>query len=98
MKERDRRTRKQSSIHQLPVRLTILQRIKSLLLCCEDQHGARPSIAAVGDSMEVDELTDFEEEHEDLIKQPAGREAERSEERFDSRIDSCSLTIAISEC
>lgn len=44
-----------------------------------------------------DELNAFEAENDGLLRQDS-TEASRKEERFDSRIDSCSLTIEISEC
>ena len=95
VKERDRRTRKLSTNQPLPSRLTVLQRIKSLLVCCED--GEQKETNAVG-SIEVDEQLskhDFEEENQSLLD---SKDTTGQEERFDSRIDSCSLIIAISEC
>ena len=88
VKEQDRR-RKQSNEHYLPSKLTIFQRIKFLFVRDKKQN------LAVGlDSIEEEDLNkNAFDEQEGLIKQNS-----KDNLKKEDQIDSCSLTIAISEC
>ena len=90
VKDQERRTRKQSTEQSLPVRLTILQRIKRVLFVRESKkQNTAPGTECSSLAEDLNEHVFVEDDG--LIKQS-------NNESSKNRIDSCSLTIAISEC